>query len=127
MGLNTILISDLEVVVERRACPCTEFEIMLKSRKDCMLVSVPVSVVRYQKCTGTPQPWGTGTSASLHVGTGTSEFGTGTTASATAPIHCSITRGLSRMVVINSDDLHLFSGIKPLQKLCSGLEKPAHA
>ena len=49
MALNTILISDLEVVVERRACPCTKIEIMLKSHRDCMLVPVPVSVVPVPK------------------------------------------------------------------------------
>ena len=42
MALNTILISDLEVVVERQECPCTKIEILLKSHRDCMLVPVPV-------------------------------------------------------------------------------------
>ena len=52
-----------------------------------MLVPVLVSVVPVPKVTGTPLPWGigtsilgTGTTASLHVGTGTSKCGTGTTA-----------------------------------------------
>ena len=45
VGLNTILISDLEVVIERRARPCTKIEIPLKFCKDCVLVSVPFSVV----------------------------------------------------------------------------------
>ena len=49
MGLNNILLSDLEVVVERRACPCTKIGILLKSRRYCMLVSVPVSVVPVPK------------------------------------------------------------------------------
>ena len=87
---------------------------------------------RYQKCIGTPQPWGTGTSkcgtsttASLHVGTGTSKCGTGTTASATSLLHCSTTRGLSTVAVINSDDLHLFSRFKPLQK-CTRTSKNLH-
>ena len=49
MALYTILISDLEVVVERRACPCTKIEILLKSHRDCMVVLVPVSVVPVPK------------------------------------------------------------------------------
>ena len=128
MGLNTILISDLEVVVKRRACPCTKIEILLKSCRDCMLVPVQVWY-RYKKCTGTPQPWGTGTNifgtgttTSLHVGTGTSKCGIGTTAPTTTPLHCSTTRGLSTAVVINSDGLHLFSEIKPLQKCARDLK-----
>ena len=44
-----------------------------------------------------------------------------------APLHCNTTQGPSIAVVINNDDLHLFSRIKPLQNLCAGLEKPAHA
>ena len=132
MALNTFPISDLEVVVERRVCPCTKIEILLKCHRDCMLVPVPISVVPvpkvywYSTALGT-SILGTSTTASLHVGTGTSMCGTGTTASVTAPLHYSTTRGLSTAVVINSDDLHLFSRIKPLQKMCPGLEKPAHA
>ena len=49
VGLNTILISDLKVVIERRACPCTKIEIPLKSCKDHMLVPVLVSVVPVPK------------------------------------------------------------------------------
>ena len=49
VGLNTILISDLEVGIERRACPCTKIEIPLKSCRDHMLVPVPVSVVLVHK------------------------------------------------------------------------------
>ena len=44
-----------------------------------------------------------------------------------APLHCNTNQGPSTAAVINSDDLHLFSRIKPLQNLCTGLEKPAHA
>ena len=43
-----------------------------------------------------------------------------------APLHCNTTQGPSTVAVINNDDLHLFSRIKPLQNLCTGLEKPAH-
>ena len=49
VGLNIILISDLEVGIERRACPCTKIEIPLKSCRDRMLVLVPVSVVPVSK------------------------------------------------------------------------------
>ena len=87
---------------------------------------------RYQKCTGAPLPWGTGTSlfgtgttASLHVGTGTSKCGTGTTASAIAPLHRSTTRGFSTAAAINNDDLHLLSGHEPLQK-CARNSKNLH-
>ena len=80
---------------------------------------------RYQKCTGTLQPWGTGTTifgtgtiASLHVGTDT-------TASANAPLHCSITRGLSTTAVIDNNDLHLFSETKPLRR-CAWDSKNLH-
>ena len=148
-------------MVERRACPCTKIEILLKSRRDRMLVPVPVSVVPvpkvhwystalgyryhyiwyryhcftacgYQKCTGTPQPWGigttifgTGTIASLHVGTGTNKCCTGITTSATAPLHCSTTLGLSIAAIIDNDDLPLFSGIEPLRK-CARDSKNLH-
>ena len=84
---------------------------------------------RYQKCTGTPQTWGTsttifgtGTISSLHVGTGTSKCSTGTTASAATPLHCSTTRGLSTAVVIDNDDLHLISRTRPLQKYARDLK-----
>ena len=134
MALNTIFISDLEVVVERRACICTKIEILLKSRRlhastgtskcstgtksvlvfhslgvpvpiywvmvpppHCMWVPVPVSVVPVQLPL---QP---------------------------ATFHCSTTWGFSIAAFVNNDDLHLFSGNKTLQKLCMGLEKPAHA
>ena len=86
-----------------------------------MLVPEPISVVSVPKVHCTPQPWGTGTTifgtgtiASLHVGTSTTMYGTGTTASAIAPLHCSTTRGFSTTAVIDNDDLHLFSGTKPL-------------
>ena len=74
----------------------------------------------YQKCTGAPLPWGTstGTTASLHVGTGTA-------ASAIAPLHRSTTQGFSTATAINSDDLHLFSGHEPLQK-CARNSKNLH-
>ena len=49
MGLNAILISDLEVAIERRVCPCTKIEIPLKFCKDRMLVPVPVSVIPVPK------------------------------------------------------------------------------
>ena len=61
------------------------------------------------------QPWGTGTTI----------FGTGTIASATAPLHCSTTRGLSTAAVIDNDDLHLFSGTKSLRK-CARDSKNLH-
>ena len=97
-----------------------------------MLVPVPISVVLVPKCTGALLLWGTGTSlfdtgttASLHVGIGTIMCGTGTTASANAPPHRSTTRGFSTAATINCNDLHLFSGHEPLQKVCTELEKPA--
>ena len=87
---------------------------------------------RYQKCTGAPLPWGTGTSllsigttASLNVGTGTSKCGTGTTASVIVPLHRSTTRGFLTVATINSDDLHLFFGHEPLQK-CARNSKNLH-
>ena len=99
------------------------------------LCSSPAKIAcwyRHQKCTGAPLPWGTrtslfgtGTTASLHVGTGTSKCGTGTTTSATAPLHRSTTWGFSTAAVINSDDLHLFSGHEPLQK-CARNSKNLH-
>ena len=49
VGLNRIHISDLEVGIKRQSCPCTKIKIPLKSCKDCMLVSVPVSVVPVPK------------------------------------------------------------------------------
>ena len=132
MGLNTILISDLEVVVERQACPCTKIEILLKSHRDRMLVPVPVSVVSvpkvhwYSTALGYRYHYiGTGTIASLHVGTGTSKCGTSTIASITAPLHYSTTRGLSTVAVIDNDDLHLFYGTKPLRK-CARDSKNLH-
>ena len=122
-------------MVERRAYPCTKIGILLKSFKDCMLVPILVSVVlvpkvywcstalgyRYQFI------WyrGTCTTTSLHVGTGTSKCGTGTTASAIAPLHHSTTQGFSTATAINNDDLHLFSGHKPLQK-CARNSKNLH-
>ena len=51
--------------------------------------------------------------------------GTGTTASANAPSHRSTTRGFTIATAINRNDLHMFSGHEPLQKVCTGLEKPA--
>ena len=87
---------------------------------------------RYQKCTGAPLPWGTGTSlfctgttTPLHVGTGTSKCGTGTTASAIVPLHRSTTRGFSTTASIDRFDLHLFSGHEPLQK-CARNSKNLH-
>ena len=89
---------------------------------------------RYQKCTGALLLWGTntslfdtGTNSVLHVGTGTIMCGTGTTASANAPSHRSTTWGFSTVAAINRNDLHLFSGHKPLQKVCTKLEKLAQA
>ena len=96
---------------------------------------------RYQKCTGALLLWGTGTSlfgtgTSLfgtdtssvrHVVTGTIMCGTGTTTSANALSHRSTTRGFSTAATINRNDLHLFSGHEPLQKVCTELEKPAQA
>ena len=89
---------------------------------------------RYQKCTGALLLWGTGTSlfgtgttASLYVGTGTIMCGTGTTASANVPPHRSTTRGFSTTAAINRNDLHLFFGHEPLQKVCTELEKLAQA
>ena len=41
----TIFLCKLELVVEGRACPCTEVGILLKSRKNYVLVPVPLSVV----------------------------------------------------------------------------------
>ena len=86
----------------------------------------------YQKCTGAPLPWGTGTNlfgtgttASLHVGTGTSKCGIGTTAFAIAPLHRSTTRGFSIAAAINRDDLHLVFGHEPLQK-CARNSKNLH-
>ena len=75
VGLNTIHISDLEVGIKRRACPCTKIEIPLKSYKDHMLVPVPVSVVPVPKLhwfsnrTWVPVPlwFDTGTIASLYL------------------------------------------------------------
>ena len=87
---------------------------------------------RYQKCIGALLLWGTGTSlfgtgtnSVLHVGTGTIMCGTGTTASANAPSHRNTTWGFSTAAAINRNDLHLFSGHEPLQKVCMKLEKPA--
>ena len=51
----------------------------------------------------------------------------GLTGSQRTPGFWGVTQGPSTVAVINSDDLHLFSGIKPLQNLCTGLEKPTHA
>ena len=89
---------------------------------------------RYQKCTGALLLWGTGTSlfgtgtnSVLHVGIGTIMCGTGTTASGNDPSHGSTTRGFSIVVAFNRNDLHLFSGHEPLQKLCTELEKPTQA
>ena len=86
---------------------------------------------RYQKRTGTPKAWGTGTTilgtgtiALLHVGTGTSKCGTGTNAFATASLHCSTTQGLSTMAIIDNDDLHLFSGTKPLRRCAQDSKNP---
>ena len=53
--------------------------------------------------------------------------GTGTTVSANAPPHRSTTRGFSTAASSNRNDLHLFSGHEPLQKVCMELEKPAQA
>ena len=99
-----------------------------------MLVSVPVSVVLVPKCTGALLLWGTGTSlfgtdtnSVLHVGTGTIMCGTGTISSAIAPSNWNTTRGFSTAAAINHNDLHLFSGHEPLQKVCTKLEKPAQA
>ena len=128
MGLNTILLSDLNVVVERRAYPCTKIGILLKSCRYCMLVPVPVSVVPVPvsvvpvpvywvpvplpHCMWVPVPVSVvPVPLPLQI----------------APLHYNTTQGPSTAAVINSDDLHLFSGIKPLQNLCTGLEKPAHA
>ena len=89
---------------------------------------------RYQKATGSLLLWGTDTSllgtstnSVLHVGTGTIICGTGTTASANAPSHRNTTRGFMTTTAINRNDLHLFSGHEPLQKVCTELEKPAQA
>ena len=75
VGLNTIHISDLEVGIKRRACPCTKIEIPLKSYKDLMLVPVPVSLVpvqklhRFSNSTWVPVPllFGTSTIAPLYL------------------------------------------------------------
>ena len=118
MGLNIILLSDLEVVVERRAYPCTKIGILLKSRKDCMLVPVLVSVVPVPKvywCSIALGYWYR-YHCLMHVDTGTSKCGTGITTSAIAPLHRSTTQGFSTAAAINSDDLHLFFGHEPLQK-----------
>ena len=91
---------------------------------------------RYQKCTGALLLWGidtslfgtdTGTNGVLHVGTGTIMCGIGTTASANAPSHRSTTRDFSTAATINRNDLHLFSGHEPLQKVCMELKKPIQA
>ena len=118
VGLNTILISNLEVGIDRRACPCTKIEIPLKSFKDFMLVSIPVSVVPvpkvqwYSNSLWVPVPLLH--CSSLHVGTGTSQCGTGTTVSAAAPLQFRTGQNLPTASVIDNDDIQLSSGTKML-------------
>ena len=57
-------------MVEGRTYPCTEIGILLKSRKNYMLVPVPVVWYRYHFATGDFLLGGTGTSTGL-PGTGT--------------------------------------------------------
>ena len=111
--LNTLLLHDLEVVDERQVYPCTTIGILLKSRKNYMLVPVPVSVVpvpqklqwyRYQKATGDFLLWGTGTGL----------LGTGTTASANAPPHHSSSQDFSTAAAISHNDLYSLFGHEPL-------------
>ena len=123
-------------------CPCTKIEILLKSHRDHMLVSVLVSVVPVPKVRWYSTALGyryhyiwyryhcfTACGYRYHCfiacGTGTSKCGTGTTASTIARLHCSTTRGLSTAVVIDNDDLHLFSRTKPLRK-CARDSKNLH-
>ena len=66
-GFYTLFHCDIELVVKGRTYPCTGIGILLNSRKYCMLVPVPVSVVpvpmwyRYHFASGDFSLGGTGT------------------------------------------------------------------
>ena len=99
---------------EREACPFTKVGILLKSRKNYMLVPVPVSVVLVPKATGDFLLWGTGTS---FLGTYTNRLlhvGTGTIVCANAPPHSNTSRDFSTVAAINRNDLHSLFGHEPL-------------